>query len=84
MGDHLRATYPGMTDRKLQTCLGRRRKAVLVSTRKVLETWVKKYGSSSEASASSSTAGKAETKRRKVSSPAEAASSSALLKKLQA
>ena len=77
MGDHLRATYPGMQCRKLQTCLGRRRKAVLVSDKQVLLTWVKKYGSSAEASASSSTAGKPETKRRKVSSPAEAASSSA-------
>ena len=51
LGDVLRSKYVGMGYRDLQTSLGRRRKAVLVS-RRVCEQWCNKFGQLSASSSS--------------------------------
>ena len=62
MGAHLRAAYGGMGYKQLFGCLGRRKKAVVVSSIKVVENWVKQYGSTSASSSSAPVAAKGKAK----------------------
>ncbi len=57
MGDHMRRVYTELGYRPLRAALSQRRKAVLVS-KKVIESWEKKYSSRAQAASSSSSSGK--------------------------